>query len=1021
MGSGLALGGFNPERSIRMTTTPETFPLWTSPNRVVVPMNVPVQYKFAVFSGGSFDRWEPGSTRRRRIIPENVTHLIKDRFQEEEEGDASGSGKTADGWTNTPILTRRKVQDVTQTLRNRGQGLFLVCTYLPVKIIRHPGPSDDGRFKWVITWKTSNIVAKNPKGSVSEDLRTKWIGMVHSRYIRTNEGKEIEAKSLTQADKDDITAALQKLDCEPLWVDDDVQRGFFDGYCKQVLWPILHNVLSLYGPVWNREFLLDAEKISSLYDSYRKVNVAFSKKIVSLMKSPSDVLWIHDYHLMLLPRLARLRIRERWTTTTQPPAIIFFFHSAFPTSEIFRVLARRHELVNGVLGADLVGFHSYNHARHLINTCKRLIGVKHQSRRGGMLAMDYQGRSIGAIIIHVGIDAGYIAHRQSTEEAKQNEAILRKRHAGKTIVVGLDQCQRLQGIALKLLAFEKFLGESSQSLRDKIVLVQRSRIPSHQRKKDTEKTRKEVHELIERIRKKFGRSVIDYEEKSIFSLNERLGFFSAADVMMSTPIGSEHLNMNPLEFVFCHRRQDDDKDAPRRPPGIVVLSEFSMVSEVMNGAICVNPFNLGDLKEALDKACKMSRQERALRIARDVDHVTLSSCNWSRRVLEALDEMWNPATGTRAIAGLDDIVDMDAVVAEPASLIRTSSETGGSGGAKGQIASHAIGSEAKFTQLNRMQLKLAYRKSHKRLLIFNYNGTLVPSQQNEEAGAWKGMLELNLMSRGVKGIPVTDDVRMSLTKLCADSANVVVVISGLAARDLGRVLGDVKDISLVARNGLCVSFGRRFFGELKKADKVNWTRKEDVAGREWYRLHEKMKLSDGNWQKRARRVMRKYCARVPGSTIRDEEGWQVRWDYRGCDPGWSATQVPFVRKELEAELADLLTNFGQLQILPLMGQISVLPSWIGKSAAVGQIVDLFDKTLDFVLCIGDDATDDEMFATLYRTIDEKGATGSDGDDVGLYLFTCMVGVKATTARLCIEDTFEVAKVLKHLAGGGGSE
>ena len=118
--------------------------------------------------------------------------------------------------------------------------------------------------------------------------------------------------------------------------------------------------------------------------------------------------------------------------------------------------------------------------------------------------------------------------------------------------------------------------------------------------------------------------------------------------------GFGHLNMNPLEYVYCHKRI-------RKIHGFVVLSEFAMPSEVMNGAIIVNPFNLSSVTRALEKAVRMSKQERGLRIARDIDHVKLASSKWSRRVLEALDEVWSPAAGSYAMAQLNELVDIDAV------------------------------------------------------------------------------------------------------------------------------------------------------------------------------------------------------------------------------------------------------------------------------------------------------------------------------------------------------------------------
>ena len=492
MGSCNSLGGFNPNRAIEMVTTPERYPTWTTPKSILVPMFARIQYNYAVFCGGEFHRWEGGRARgrerRRVVLPKEKYLSIEDEF-----------GVFDESLNRRPSLREKKAEDeedfdIVAQYKKRGQKVLLISNYLPLKIIRHPPAStSSGRYRWVATWKTSNIVAKNPRGSISERIETRWIGMVHTRYIRTNEGKEVDPKSLTNSDKEDITRTLRKLGCEPLWIDLSVEKQFFDGYCKQVLWPTLHNVLSLYGPIWNRELSLNTRQISSFFDAYRNVNMAFANKILSMMSSPSDLLWIHDYHLMLLPRLIRGEIQKRWPSDPRPPAIVFFFHCAFPTSEIFRVIPQRHELVEGILGADMLGFHSYNHARHFLNTSKRLLGLKRQSRRGGMLAVEHEGRSVGAIIIHVGIDSGYLDYRLGTDEAKHHEALLRGKYSNRTILVGLDQCQRLQGIALKLLAFERLL-EECEELRDKVVLVQRCRLPM-QRSKDTEMTRDEVRNV----------------------------------------------------------------------------------------------------------------------------------------------------------------------------------------------------------------------------------------------------------------------------------------------------------------------------------------------------------------------------------------------------------------------------------------------------------------------------------------------------------------------------------------------
>jgi len=551
-----------------------------------------------------------------------------------------------------------------------------------------------------------------------------------------------------------------------------------------------------------------------------------------------------------------------------------------------------------------------------------------------------------------------------------------------------------------------------------------------QRSQDTEMTRNEVHKLISRIRDSFGNDVIDYKEAPIFPMNERLGVFSAADVMISTPVGSEHLNMNPLEFVYCHRADSS------RPPGVVVLSEFAMPSEVLNGAIIVNPFNLTSVTQALEKAVRMTKQERRLCIAQDIEHIKLASSKWSRRVLEALDEVWSPAAGSYAIAQLNQLVDMDAVAEDSGD--RSSMISKKNNREQAALSTHAIGLTSEFSALNASHLADVYRVSSKRLLIFNYTGTLVPNSL-KSLNAWKSSLKRNL-THGKSDTKAPENVLQTLQRLCDDPLNSVFVISGMSPKAIDTAVGSIKNLNIVARNGYGISFA----ANLKANDTSKAIRNrlqlemKSPNNREWY----KMGSSDdvgGNWQDRAYHVMKNFTWKVNGSTIHREK-WQVRWDYRGCNTDWANTQVPYLVERLEDELPVLLTT--RLQVLRLAEQISVLPTWVRKSAAVKCILKLVETSPDFVLCIGDDATDDEMFTALYchlednmssseekveqddddviATDDEEEVMSVDSaesksDDRGLYLFACTVGVKASTARLCIQDVSEVGRRLDELA------
>ena len=198
--------------------------------------------------------------------------------------------------------------------------------------------------------------------------------------------------------------------------------------------------------------------------AYVRVNEHVAKVVKGIARS-DDVVWTHDHHLCLVPAMLR-RMYSR------APALIYFMHQPFPTSEIFRTLAARERLLRGMLSADIVGFHAFNHARHFLHACKRTLGVSFSSRTGGRIGIDWNSKDIMLAISHVGVDAARLDSHMCDEDAAKFANVLRKRHKRRIVIGGFDSCQRLSGVALKLLAFERLL-EDNSVYRHKVVLVQR--------------------------------------------------------------------------------------------------------------------------------------------------------------------------------------------------------------------------------------------------------------------------------------------------------------------------------------------------------------------------------------------------------------------------------------------------------------------------------------------------------------------------------------------------------------------
>lgn len=166
--------------------------------------------------------------------------------------------------------------------------------------------------------------------------------------------------------------------CYPVFLSPDLKRRFYKGFCKQQLWPLLHYVLptSPYSP---------GRFSAELWQSYVRANIEFTDRIVEVARPDLDTVWLHDYHLIVLPSLLRRRCHKI--------GVAMFLHSAFPSSEIFRAFPRREELLRSMLNADVLGFHTFDYARHFLSCCSRMLGLEHYTKRGSIL-INYYGRDV---------------------------------------------------------------------------------------------------------------------------------------------------------------------------------------------------------------------------------------------------------------------------------------------------------------------------------------------------------------------------------------------------------------------------------------------------------------------------------------------------------------------------------------------------------------------------------------------------------------------------------------------------
>ncbi len=458
--------------------------------------------------------------------------------------------------------------------------LLLVSNRLPVSIKRQEGGAP------TLVRSSGGLIAG--LGPVHDAGEGEWIGSLGGGPV-----------------PDDVKAELVKQRLVAVEVDADEAKRHYEGYSNNVLWPLFHYLLN--------HVAFDAQD----FEAYRRVNERFAEVIAARVQ-PGDRIWVHDYHLMLLPALLRERLPD--------VPIGFFLHIPFPSSEVIRMLPRREEILRGLAGANLIGVHTYNFARHLVSSFRRIIGLEFNddgTRESG------QPSRIG--VFPLGVDVSMHQDLAKTPERAQRVAELKKEFRDRKIVLGVDRLDYTKGIPLKIRAFRRLL-ETRPELRDKVVLVQLA-VPSRDGIEAYKALREEVEGLVGAANgalEQNGKVPVHYLHRSV-TPEELSAMYVAADVMLVTPV-RDGMNLVIKEYVAS--RLDDT--------GVAMLSEFAGAASSFGEALLHNPWDVEGTAAALERALTMPADEAALRMKALRHRVATSDVHWwVKRFLGAFDTATN--------------------------------------------------------------------------------------------------------------------------------------------------------------------------------------------------------------------------------------------------------------------------------------------------------------------------------------------------------------------------------------------
>ncbi len=416
--------------------------------------------------------------------------------------------------------------------------------------------------------------------------------------------------------KGDVERVLKEQHgCAPVFISADEAGGFYEGVSNSSIWPLLHYMPSKmrYEPQW--------------WDAYRDVNARFAEKILAVAGN-DDLVWVHDYHLMLLPAMLR---------AARPSLRIgFFLHTPFPSYEIFRCHPKRLELLSGLLGADLIGFHTFGYMRHFRSAVLRLMGLDSEIDR---IRHGEQMTRLG--VYPIGINAGKFEEQLATVEHAEQIRKTVEAHGDKRVILSVERLDYTKGLLHRLDAIDLFLSRWPD--RDSIKFIFIS-VPSRESVGEYKDLLDEVQRQIGRLNGKhatLSNIPIHFIHGSV-SFTELCALYAFAEVGLVTPL-IDGMNLVAKEYVACQKED----------PGSLVLSEFAGAAQELFNAVIVNPYDTKAVAEALEQALRMTPAERARLMGPMRERVMqFDAQNWARSFIDDLDEL-RPT--------MDDVADIISV------------------------------------------------------------------------------------------------------------------------------------------------------------------------------------------------------------------------------------------------------------------------------------------------------------------------------------------------------------------------
>ncbi len=677
----------------------------------------------------------------------------------------------------------------------------------------------------------------------------------------------------TEEEYQNVSGENSRYHLIPVEIDNTTNEKFYGGFCNNLLWPLFH-----YFPS-------SAAFNESYFEAYVKAQQLFLDKLAAVVE-PDDLVWIHDYQLLLLPGMLRAKKNES--------TIGFFLHTPFPSFEIFRMLHRpwREAILNGILGADLVGFHINDYAQYFLRAVTRTLGYE-----VGLNTATVDGRLVKVDAFPIGIDFDKFNEATKLKKVQNEMKQIKSNLSNQKLIFSVDRLDYTKGFLNRLEGFEYFL-ESFPQWREK-VLFNMIVVPSRDMIGSYQEMKKEIDATVGRINGKYGTIAwrpIVYQYKSI-SFEELVALYCYSEVALITPL-RDGMNLVCKEFAACQTKNI----------GVLILSEMAGAASELGEAILINPTDKKEVGNAINKALLLPAKERELRMTLIRTRLkNYDVFSWAKDYL-------NNITIIKKEQEIRKIVVMDESIGE--------------------------------TIFN------SYGNSFKRIIFMDYDGTLVPFSPFPELA-----------------LPTERTIKL-IESLADDPKNQVVIISGRNKSFLEEFFGQL-NVHLIAEHGA-----------FAKVPQHNWVCEVD---------------SDQSWKPEILPILQRYTNHCNGSFI-EEKATSLAWHYRNAEVDIGTIRA----KEMREELREVISNDTRLCMMEGMKVIEVRRAGYDKGFAALRYIK--DNSYDFILAVGDDKTDEDLFRVLPS-----------------HAFTLKVGLVPSLAKYNLRNQTEVARFITGLVDAGSQD